>query len=133
MNFLKNNPLLRGLLSQGDQLHTINGGVAPLQYRKENTPEGIQIHIKVPSVAPEAYQAVVHGPRLVVQVHMAKDVNARPGFLKVPMHNRIEEIPVGVDLSRIEAVVDAEGLHVMLPYTEGFSDDVHPIPIRRAL
>ncbi|MEL6537473.1 MAG: hypothetical protein AAFQ98_18775 [Bacteroidota bacterium] len=129
-NFLANKPLLHGLLFQGDQWHTINGGVAQLNFSRTQKEDGITIRVKVPAVPQDGYQLTIQGSNLIIQVHLLTDEPGPEGFFKIPMHQRIEEIPVSVDITRIDAAHDEEGLRIWLPYVEGWSGEVRPLEIR---
>ncbi|HAA13982.1 MAG TPA: hypothetical protein DCE41_20755 [Cytophagales bacterium] len=129
-NFLANKPLLHGLLFQGDQWHTINGGVAQFRFSRKENKEGITLRAHVPTAHQDAYQLTIQGSKLIIQVHLESNEPGPEGFFRIPMHQRIVEIPAGVDITRIDAVHDDNGLRIFLPFVEGWSGEVRPVQIR---
>ena len=132
MNFLDNKAILRGLLAQGDQMQTINGGVASMKITRSQSDEGIEFRLRVPSVRPEAYQVALNGDKLIVQVHVETPQEKTEGLFSIPMHQRIISIPAGINVPEIDAVHDGEALRIWMPYLSGFNPDLHPIEVRRA-
>ena len=129
-NFLKNKPLLRGLLFQGDQWHTINGGVAQLRFSQKQHADGFEVRVHVPSLSSDFYQIAVQGANLIIQTVLPSEDEMPKSLFKIPMHQRIVEIPASVDVTRIDAVHDEGGLRVWMPFAEGWSGEIHPLSIR---
>lgn len=127
MDFLANKSFLRDLLSQGDQMHTFNGGKVPLKVLRTSKDDGIELVVSAPTVSTDSFQVILSGSRLMIEVYKGEPDPEE--VLKIPMHQFTETIPVGVSLADIQATRNDEEINVWMPYVADWKDEPQVIPI----
>lgn len=115
MNLLKNKPLLRNLLIQGDSLNTMNGGISRSSVNTYKTEEAYIITLSAPTVSPESFNVYLNYNTLIVYSLLNSDI-ARGQNAAIPMFNKRFELPVEADLERIEAIHEEGKLKIVVPF-----------------
>ncbi|HEX8351243.1 MAG TPA: Hsp20/alpha crystallin family protein [Hymenobacter sp.] len=106
---------IRNIAPQLDLLNTLGGGTAQAMLRVDKRDKGVVVRVAVPSVSPENFHVVLNDNRLTVYCeyrHQADDQLAAPLFAQTL------DLPANLDLSRIDAVHQANELRVRIPYKD---------------
>ena len=114
MNLLKNKPLLRNLLKQGDYWNAMNGGVSMTSYKTYNTNEAIVIEISAPTVSPDRFNIILNVSQLIVYTLFKGEGNGDNST--VPMFSKSFELPIYADATNIDAVFEDGKLKIIIPY-----------------
>ncbi len=115
MKLIRDKQLLKNLANQIDLLNTINGGIAETLVRVDKRQRGAIIRISAPSVAPEAFQVVLHNNILIIFSTLRRQDNPE---LVAPLFHQTYLLPPQVNLGGIEAVHEDGELQVRLTYYE---------------
>jgi HSP20 family protein len=126
MNILKHKKILKGLGQQIDLINTLGGGVSMAQIAVRNKKDCLEVRVAAPGLGPEAMQVIVDHNRLtvlgVLPAHQGHD-------LRMPLFQRVMDIPFQVDVTRIRARYEGNSLKVILPYSEGRTNGPRAIEI----
>lgn len=119
MNLLNNKQILRGLLTQGDILNTINGGVSMTHVVKEQMEDYFSISVSAPSVPAEAFNVVLNDQQLIIFAVLPNStVQEDDQLFNIPMFYKSFDLPPYIDIENIEAMHDDEKLTIALPFDE---------------
>jgi HSP20 family protein len=104
-----------------DWLNTIGGGVSMTTVTIQENTDTTVINLSAPSVSPEAFTVFVDGNKLIVYSELKQsqenESEAAQAF-RVPLFNRIFDLPHFVNANEIEAVYESGELKVILPHQE---------------
>ncbi|RAK62722.1 Hsp20/alpha crystallin family protein [Hymenobacter edaphi] len=106
---------LHNIAPQLDLLNTLGGGVTQPQVRVHKREQGVVIRVSAPSVRPETFHVVLNNNRLDV---FAEYRPAADDQLVAPLFVQSFELPVELDLTRIDAVHEGRELRVRIPYQD---------------
>lgn len=124
MNLLNNKQILRGLLTQGDVLNTINGGVSMAQVVKEHLDDYFSISVSAPSLPAEAFNVVLNDQQLIIFAVLPEStVKEDDQFFNIPMFYKSFDLPPYIDIENIEAVHEDEKLSIVLPFNDNAQYD----------
>ena len=115
MNLLKNKPLLRNLLLQGDTLNTMNGGTSMSAVSTYKTDDAYVITLSAPSVSPDSFNVYLEYNSLVIYSVLGSDMTQDESVV-IPMFSKRFTLPVNADLERIEALHEEGQLKVVVPF-----------------
>lgn len=119
MNLLNNKKFLRGLLEQGDLINTINGGVSMTSVIKEQEDTEFTIKFSAPSVPGDAFNVVLNENQLIVfSVLPNSGFGQEDQLFNIPMFYHSYDLPPYIDIGKIEAIQDDQGLMIVLPFKE---------------
>ncbi len=118
--------IIRDALKIGDLLHTIGGGISETRTKVEHWAKGATIHISAPGVNPESFKVMLKNNRLTV---LSEYYTPENEHLRIPVFNRVWELPQQINLSRIEAIYEHGELQIRLPYHSG-TDELKLIKIK---
>ena len=114
MNLLKNKPLLRNLLKQGDYWNAMNGGVSMTSFKTYNTNEAAVIEISAPTVSPDRFNIILNVNQLIVYT-LFKGESHNDNTM-VPMFSKSFELPFYADTSNIDAIFEDGTLKIVIPF-----------------
>lgn len=114
MNLLKNKPLLRNLLKQGDYWNAMNGGVSMTSYKTYNTNEAVIIEISAPTVSPDCFNILLNVNQLIVYTLFKGESHGDNNM--VPMFSKSFELPFYADASNIDATFEDGKLKIIIPF-----------------
>jgi len=99
-----------------DVLNTLNGGVSEPYLSFQQFDDRREIHVYVPGINKEAIQIEVHKNVLTIFY----TIPTQSGEMRVPMPQVVysKAIPYYIDVIKISAHTDGDGLVVMLPFNE---------------
>ncbi len=106
---------IRNIAPQLDLLNTIGGGVAQPKLHVNQRPQGVVLHVAMPSVAAEQFHVVLNNSDLTVYGeyrHQPDDQLAAPLFVQ-----RLN-LPANLDLAAINASHENGELRVAIPFKE---------------
>lgn len=116
MNLLKNKPLLRNLLNQGDSLNTMNGGVSMTEAKAYKTDYAYEIVLSAPTVSPESFNIFLNYNQLIVYA-LLKTGNQDQQAM-IPMFSKSFDLPVDADLEKIEALHEEGMIKIIVPFKD---------------
>ena len=108
--------IVRDALKIGDVLHTVNGGMSQTTATVSEWNKGAVIRVSAPGVNPESFKVMLHKNRLTVVSEYHHWDNPE---LRVPVFNRVWDLPAYINVSRIEAIYEQGELQIRLPYHAG--------------
>lgn len=129
MNLLKNKDVLRNLLFQGDQLNTLAGGVAKIDFNIENQTDGFLIKLNAPSI--EADQLKVISDKNSLQVFATINHPAENNGVMIPLFYRKIELPIFANTDDVEAVYHENSLEIFVPIGKNSSSNKKEIEIKQ--
>lgn len=129
MNLLKNKPLLRNLLLQGDTLNTVNGGTSMSAVNTYRTDDAYVITLSAPSVSPDNFNVYLEYNSLIIYSLLSDDMVQEENIV-VPMFSKRFALPVDADLERIEALHEEGKLKVVVPFKSDTEKFKRKIDIR---
>ena len=106
---------IRNIAPQLDLLNTIGGGVAQPKLHVNQRPQGVVLHVAMPSVAAEQFHVVLNNNNLTVYGefrHQPEDQLAAPLFVQQL------NLPGNLDLAAINATHEGGELRVAIPFKE---------------
>lgn len=130
MNLLKNKPLLRSLLLQGDTLNTVNGGTSMSAVNTYRTDDAYVITLSAPSVSPDNFNVYLEYNSLIIYSLLCNDMLQEESNIAVPMFSKRFTLPVDADLERIEALHEEGKLKVVVPFKSDTEKFKRKIDIR---
>lgn len=128
MNLLENKSLLRNLLFQGDQLHTLGGGIAQVTMEVDKREDGYMISIFAPSISSENFKILTEGN--VMQLFAAQLTQPQSG-VNVPLFYRRIELPQFADINGVIAEHRGNNLKVFIPIGLNTNSGKHEIQIKQ--
>jgi HSP20 family protein len=128
MNLLENKSLLRNLLFQGDQLHTLGGGIAQITMEMERQEDGFLISVFAPSVSPENFKILTEGKYMQL---FAAHLNQEGSGVRIPIFYRKIDLPDYADAEGIIAEHKGNELKVFVPIGLNTSSGKHEIQIKQ--
>jgi len=129
MNLLKNKDVLRNLLFQGDQLNTLAGGVAKIDFNIENQTDGFLIKLNAPSI--EADQLKVISDKNSLQVFATINQPTENNGVMIPLFYRKIELPIFANTDDVEAVHHQNSLEIFVPIGKNSSSNKKEIEIKQ--
>ena len=129
MNLLENKDILRNLLFQGDQLNTIVGGVAQIDFKIENKSDGIFISVKAPGISAE--QLKVISDKNSLQVFATINHPAENHGVMIPLFYRKVDLPVFTNTDEVEAVHHENKLKIFVPIGKNSASSKKEINIKQ--
>lgn len=129
MNLLKNKPLLRNLLLQGDTLNTVNGGTSMSAVNTYRTDDAYVITLSAPSVSPDNFNVYLEYNSLIIYSLLSDDMVQEENIV-VAMFSKRFALPVDADLERIEALHEEGKLKVVVPFKSDTEKFKRKIDIR---
>jgi HSP20 family protein len=109
---------IRNIAPQLDLLNTIGGGVAQPKLHVNQRPQGVVLHVAMPSVAAEQFHVVLNNSNLTVYGefrHQPEDQLAAPLFVQKL------DLPSNLDLTSINATHENGELRVAIPFKDAAS------------
>ncbi|RYY18877.1 MAG: Hsp20/alpha crystallin family protein [Cytophagaceae bacterium] len=106
---------IRNIAPQLDLLNTIGGGVAQPKLHVNKRPQGVVLHVAMPSVAAEQFHVVLNSNNLTVYGeyrHQPEDQLAAPLFVQQL------NLPTNLDLTSINATHENGELRVAIPFKD---------------
>ena len=116
-----NKNLLGGFGNQIDLLNTLSGGISMSTVDVSETPQGLAIRIKTPSLGSDFYNIEVNNNQLIVYTVLKGHERAEPGDEEnaprgiIPSFIRTFPLPNFVDKDHIEAAFEDGELKVIVP------------------
>ncbi|SMG33762.1 Hsp20/alpha crystallin family protein [Marivirga sericea] len=130
MNLLKNRDVLRNLLFQGDQLNTLAGGVAKVDFKIENQTDGFLIELNAPSI--EAKQFKVISEQNSLQVFATINHPAENHGVMIPLFFRKVQLPAFANTNDVEAVYRDNKLEIFVPIGKNSTSSKKEINIKQS-
>lgn len=118
---------IRTIAPQLDLLNTIGGGVAQPKLRINKRPQGVVLHVAMPSVAAESFHVVLKDNHLTVYGeyrHQPDDQLAAPLFVQTL------NLPRNLDLLAINATHENGELRVAIPFNDPAANQPREIDIQ---
>ncbi|MGI4864677.1 MAG: Hsp20/alpha crystallin family protein [Janthinobacterium lividum] len=109
---------IRNIAPQLDLLNTIGGGVAQPKLHVNQRPQGVVLHVAMPTVAAEQFHVVLNNNNLTVYGeyrHQPEDQLAAPLFVQQL------DLPANLDLTSINATHHHGELRVAIPFKDAAS------------
>ncbi len=106
---------IRNIAPQLDLLNTIGGGVAQPKLHVNQRPQGVVLHVAMPTVAAEQFHVVLNNNNLTVYGeyrHQPEDQLAAPLFVQQL------NLPANLDLTSINATHEKGELRVAIPFKD---------------
>ena len=128
MNYLENKSLLRNLLFQGDQLHTLGGGIVQVTMEVDKQDDGFLISVHAPSISPDHIKILTEGNIMqlfAIQSHL------KDSGLNIPVFYRRIELPQFADVNNIIAEHRNNELKVFIPIGLNNTAGKHEIQIKQ--
>ncbi|GAA4352686.1 hypothetical protein GCM10023185_12620 [Hymenobacter saemangeumensis] len=119
---------IHNIAPQLDLLNTIGGGVAQAQMRVDQRQKGLILRVAVPSLRPESFHVVLNNQRLTVYGEYR---NSPEDAMAAPLFVQNLDLPLNLDLSRIDAVHEGQELQIRIPFKNP-SDQQREIDIRHS-
>jgi len=118
---------IRSIAPQLDLLNTIGGGVAQPKLHVNKRPQGVVLHVAMPSVAAESFHVVLKDSRLTVYGEFRHEPADK---LAAPLFVQTMDLPTNLDLASINASHDNGELRVAIPFKDPASQqreiDIQP-------
>lgn len=131
-NLLSNKKLLRSFLKQCDLLNTINGGIVATRSELLRTENCLVIRISAPSVSLPAYNIFLEKRELIISsVLLDKSIEHTQSFMELPLFSKRFNIPLEVDLDKIEAIYENDELRILLPFNQILYNQLRKIQIKQ--
>ncbi len=127
-NLLENKTLLRNLLFQGDQLHTISGGIAQVTLEVEQKETGFLIEINAPGISAANFKILTENKHM--QLFAAQMNQANSGIM-IPLFYRKIDLPDYADIEGVIAEHKGNELKVFVPIGLNTSHGKHEIQIKQ--
>ncbi|MBC7920896.1 MAG: Hsp20 family protein [Ferruginibacter sp.] len=129
--------LMGGFGNQIDLLNTLSGGISMATVNVSETPQGLTIRIKTPSLGGDAYNIEVNNNQLVVytvlnhhgRLEFGDEENAQRAV--IPSFIRTFPLPSFVDKDHIEAAFEEGELKVIVPLQPRTEEKPRRIDIRQ--
>ena len=128
MNLLENKSLLRNLLLQGDQLHTLGGGIVQVTMDVDKQDDGFLVSIFAPSISPENFKILTEGN--IMQL-FATQAHHNDESIRVPIFYRRVELPQFADINGVIAEHKGNELKVFIPIGLNTLSGKHEIEIKQ--
>lgn len=129
MNLLKNKDVLRSLLFQGDQMNTLAGGVAKIDFKIEEQPNGFFIVINAPGI--EAEQLKVISDQNSLQIFATLKQPSESTGVMIPLFFRKVDLPIFANTSEVEAIHQQNRLEIFVPIGTGNSNSKKEVVIKQ--
>lgn len=128
MNLLENKALLKNLLAQGDQLHTLGGGMVQVEVDMQREDDGFLIMVKAPSVSFENFKILTEGK--FMQLFATRPNHTNDSF-RVPLFYRKIDLPDYADVEGVIAEHKNNQLRVFIPIGLNTLQGKHEIKIKQ--
>jgi|SRR6476469_5198512 len=119
---------IHNIAPQLDLLNTLGGGVAQPQMRVDQREKGIILRVAVPTMLPENFHVVLNNQRLTVYGVYR---NSPDDPMAAPVFVQTLDLPLNLDLTRIDAVHEGQELQVRIPFKNP-NDQQREINIRHS-
>lgn len=129
MNLLKNKDLLRNLIYQGDQLNTLAGGVAQIDFNIENLEDGFSIVVNAPSIEAEQLKVISDQNSLQIFATVKRPV-ANSGVM-IPLFYRKVELPIFANTDEVDAVHHNDRLEIFVPIGKNSENNKKEVNIKQ--
>lgn len=129
MNLLKNKGVLRSLLYQGDQLNTLAGGVAKIDFKIENQTDGFLIKVNAPGI--EAEQLKVISDQNSLQIFATINHPTENFGVMIPLFYRKVELPIFANTDEVDAVHHDNRLEIFVPIGNNSTSSKKEINIKQ--
>lgn len=129
MNLLENKEVLRNLLYQGDQLNTLAGGVAKIDFNIENQADGFLIKLRAPGI--EAEQLKVISDKNSLQVFATLNHPSENHGVMIPLFYRKVELPLFASTDEVDAIYHENELEIFIPIGKNSSGNKKEIEIKQ--
>ncbi|HET8861456.1 Hsp20/alpha crystallin family protein [Marivirga sp.] len=129
MNLLKNKDVLRNLLFQGDQLNTLAGGVAKIDFKIEHLEDGFSIIVQAPGIAAE--QLKVISDRSSLQIFATINHPSEKFGVMIPLFYRKVDLPIFADTDDVDAVHHDSRLEIFVPIGKNSTSSKKEIKIQQ--
>ncbi len=130
MNLLKDKVLLRNLLFQGDQLNTLNGGVAQITMKVDKQEDGFLINIHAPGVSADHLKVI--SEQRSMQIFATLDMKTADNIPAImPIFYRKLDLPLFVNTDAVEAVHYENNLEIFIPMGADNSGNKRQIEIKQ--
>ena len=113
MNLLEHKDVIRNLLYQGDQLNTLAGGVAQIDFKIENKTDGFLIKVNAPGI--EVEQLKVISDKNALQIFATINHPLENSGVMIPLFYRKVDLPIFANTEEVEAVYHDQLLEVFVP------------------
>lgn len=129
MNLLKNKDLLRNLLFQGDQLNTLAGGVAKIDFNIENLGDGFSIVVNAPGILAE--QLKVISDQNSLQIFASINHPSEMFGVMIPLFYRKVELPIFANTDEVDAVHHDHLLEIFVPIGKNSANNKKEVSIKQ--
>ena len=132
-----NRNLMGGFGNQIDLLNTLSGGTSMSTVNVSETPQGLAIRVKTPSLGGNAYNIEVNNNQLVIYTVLNRHGRTEPGDeenaqrIVIPSFIRTFPLPDFVDKENIEAAFEDGELRVIVPLQPRTEEKPRRIDIRQ--
>ncbi|AMR27511.1 hypothetical protein A0257_10655 [Hymenobacter psoromatis] len=108
-------------------LNTIGGGVAQPKLRVNERPQGVVLHVAMPSVPAESFHVVLKDSSLTVYGEFRHEPEAQ---LAAPLFVQTLDLPKNLDLTSINATHENGELRVAIPFKDPATTEPREIDIQ---
>ncbi|TFZ67192.1 Hsp20 family protein [Hymenobacter sp. UV11] len=118
---------IRSIAPQLDLLNTIGGGVAQPKLHVNERPQGVVLHVAMPSVPAESFHVVLKDSSLTVYGEFRHEPEAQ---LAAPLFVQTLDLPQNLDLTSINASHENGELRVAIPFKDPAANQTREIDIQ---
>jgi len=118
---------IRTIAPQLDLLNTIGGGVAQPKLHVNKRPQGVVLHVAMPSVAAESFHVVLKDNSLTVYGEYRHEPDDQ---LAAPLFVQTLDLPKNLDLTAINATHEHGELRVAIPFQDPAANRSREIDIQ---
>jgi HSP20 family protein len=118
---------IRSIAPQLDLLNTIGGGVAQPKLHVNERPQGVVLHVAMPSVPAESFHVVLKDSSLTVYGEFRHEPEAQ---LAAPLFVQTLDLPKNLDLTSINATHENGELRVAIPFKDPATTEPREIDIQ---
>ena len=129
MNLLKNKDVLRSLLFHGDQLNTLSGGVAKIDFKITHQEDGFLITVQAPSISTEHLKVISEQNSL--QILGTLNHSAENYGVMIPLFYRKVQLPLFANTDEVEAVHHDHQLEIFVPIGKNSAHNKKEIHIKQ--
>jgi len=129
MNLLENKDVLRSLLFQGDQLNTLAGGIAKVNFNIENQNDGFLITVEAPGISADQLKVISERNSLHIFANMNHP--AENLGVMIPLFYRKVDLPIFANTDEVEAVHHDGKLEIFIPIGKNSAKSKKEINIKQ--
>lgn len=116
---------IRSIAPQLDLLNTISGGVAQPKLHVNQRPQGVVLHVAMPSVSADHFHVVLENNNLTVYGEYRHEPEDQLAF---PLFVQKLNLPKNLDLTSLNATHEKGELRVAIPFKDAQQRELDILP-----